>query len=60
MITSLKNSINYVKALVKDEKGQGMVEYGLILALIAVVVIVTVTGIGTQLQVKFQEVLDAL
>lgn len=48
------------KNFMLDEEGQGMVEYGLILALIAVVAIVVVTGIGTQLVAKFQTVLTAL
>ncbi len=36
--------------LVKDESGQGMAEYGLILALVAVVVIVALTLLGTNLR----------
>jgi len=51
---------NYVKSLIRDERGQGMVEYGLILALIAIVVIGAVTGIGNQLLVKFNEILTNL
>jgi pilus assembly protein Flp/PilA len=39
---------NYFKQLVKNEKGQGLVEYALILVLIAVVVIAAVTTIGTR------------
>lgn len=35
---------------VKDEEGQGMVEYGLILALIAIVAIVALTSVGEGLQ----------
>jgi len=38
-----------VKGALKDEKGQGMVEYGLILALIAVVVIGVMTSMGGNL-----------
>ena len=38
-----------VKAIVRSEKGQGMVEYGLILALIAVVAVVAMTLMGTSL-----------
>jgi len=43
-----------------NEKGQGMVEYGLILALVSVVVILVLTGIGTNLIVKFTEIQDNL
>ena len=39
-----------------DEEGQGMAEYGLILALIAVAVIAAVALIGTELNNKFGEV----
>lgn len=38
-----------IKRLIREEDGQGMVEYGLILALIAVVVIVALTAMGTQI-----------
>lgn len=51
---------NYLKSLIRDERGQGMVEYGLILALIAIVVIGAVTGIGNQLLAKFNEILTNL
>ena len=43
-----------------SEKGQGLVEYGLILALISIVVILLLTTIGTNLQGIFQQVVDAL
>lgn len=46
--------------LLKDENGQGMAEYGLILALIAVVVMATVSLIGTNLKTKFTAVSDEL
>ena len=38
-----------VRSMLRNEKGQGMVEYGLILALIAVVVVGTMTLMGTSL-----------
>jgi pilus assembly protein Flp/PilA len=41
------------KNFVKDEDGATMVEYGLMLALIAVVCIAAVTTIGTTLNGKF-------
>lgn len=52
--------IQRVKAMVRSEKGQGMVEYGLILALIAVVVLVAMTSIGTDLKAKLEAVAAAL
>ena len=43
----------YAKSLFKSKKGQGMVEYGLIIGLIAVVVIVALTAVGGQLGTLF-------
>ena len=40
----------------KDECGAAMVEYGLLVALIAVVCIIAVTTLGTSLSTKFQAV----
>jgi pilus assembly protein Flp/PilA len=45
---------------VKDESGATAVEYGLIAALIAVVIISTVSTVGDRLQARFQEIADAL
>jgi pilus assembly protein Flp/PilA len=47
-------------ALRSDKRGVTAMEYGLIAALIAVVIITTITSIGTQLDAKFQTVLTAL
>lgn len=44
-----------IQEFLKDESGQGMVEYGLILALIAIVVIVAVGLIGTNLNTLFNK-----
>jgi pilus assembly protein Flp/PilA len=52
--------IEWVKANIKREEGQAMAEYGLILALIAVVVIGAVTVIGTSLKTKFTSVASSL
>jgi pilus assembly protein Flp/PilA len=55
-----------LKALVKfqgrltEERGATAVEYGLMVALIAVVVIAAVTLIGTRLNTIFQTVANAL
>ncbi len=43
-----------------DEEGQGLVEYGLILALVAVVVITILTTMGGNLTNMFTEVSNSL
>ena len=45
-----------VKGLLKGKKGQGMVEYGLIIGLIAIVVIVALTAVGGQLGILFETI----
>ncbi len=42
------------------EEGQGLVEYGLILVLIAIVVVVIVTTLGSAIQNIFSEIGSAL
>ena len=48
--------LSYVKQFVRGEEGATMVEYGLMLALIAVVCIAAVTLIGTKAATKFTNV----
>ncbi|WP_333870893.1 Flp family type IVb pilin [Desulforamulus putei] len=49
-----------MKELWLNEEGQGMAEYGLIIALIAVVVIAALTLMGQKIYQKFSDVNDAL
>ncbi len=44
------------KRFLKDESGATAIEYGLIVALIAVVIITAVTAVGTNLDTKFTAV----
>jgi pilus assembly protein Flp/PilA len=44
----------------KDEEGATAVEYGLMVALIAAVIIVAVTLIGTNLNVIFNKIANAI
>ena len=44
----------------KDEEGQGMVEYGLIIGLIAVVVIVALVALGPKIRDMFNDVNDQI
>ena len=48
------------RKLQKDESGQGMAEYGLILALVSVVVLIALTTMGQRILTKFNDVNDAL
>jgi len=43
-----------------DNKGQSLVEYGLIIALIAVAAIGILTSLGGGIKVTFQKIMDAL
>jgi pilus assembly protein Flp/PilA len=45
---------------VKDESGATAIEYGLIAALISVVIIGTVTTLGTNMKTKFGEISTAI
>jgi pilus assembly protein Flp/PilA len=49
-----------ISRFVRDESGATAIEYGLIAALIAVVIITVLTNIGTGLNAKFQAVATKL
>lgn len=49
-----------MKRFLRDEEGVTAIEYGLIAALIAVVIIVAVTAVGTNLNTVFQNVATRL
>ena len=49
----MKKMMNW---LVSEESGQGMVEYALILALIAIVVIVALSTLGNKVGAKFNQI----
>ena len=49
-----------LKRLFREEEGATAVEYGIMVALIAVVIITTVAALGTRLDGVFQTVRDAL
>jgi pilus assembly protein Flp/PilA len=55
-----KNMKNYINKFIRDEAGATAIEYGLIAALIGVVIIVAVTKVGSQLSAKFGKVADTL
>lgn len=52
--------MNILRRLWKEEEGQGMVEYGLIIALIAIVVITALRLTGTNLTAIFNKIASAI
>ncbi|HEY9072695.1 MAG TPA: Flp family type IVb pilin [Desulfobaccales bacterium] len=54
----MKNLMNEVKAFINDEEGATAVEYGLLVGLIAVAIIVAVTALGKSLSALFSTVND--
>ena len=51
---------NNLRALIKDERGVTAMEYGLIAALVAVVIIGSVTTLGTKLSTTFTTIAGVL
>lgn len=49
-----------IKQFFADEEGVTMVEYGLIAALISIVVLIALTGVGVGVRTAFERVCGAL
>ena len=56
----MKNLMNNMKSFMQDEEGVTAIEYGLIAALIAVVIIAAVTSVGMNLQGIFNYIAGEL
>ena len=52
--------LSMIREALADDRGQGMVEYGLILALIAVVCILVFTNLGSGIVSKITCIVSAL
>lgn len=52
--------MDFLRNIWNEEEGQGLVEYGLILALIALVVIVAVGALGTKVDSLFKDVKNGM
>jgi pilus assembly protein Flp/PilA len=52
--------LNYVKSIVRQEEGQDLLEYALLVALIALIAIGAVGAAGTSVQTIFQSIADQL
>lgn len=61
MLTSFEYLTGWVRAKFgQDERGASLVEYALLLALIAVVCIIAVTALGGSASEKLQETSDSI
>jgi pilus assembly protein Flp/PilA len=49
-----------IKRFRRDEEGAALAEYGLLVALIAIVCVVAVTALGTQISTAFSEIASAI
>jgi len=49
-----------IKETLKDKKGQGMVEYALIIGLVAIVVMGALGLMGDEIGLQFDQITDAL
>jgi pilus assembly protein Flp/PilA len=56
----MKRIVNGIRRFVADESGATAIEYGMMVALIAIVIIVAVAGIGVELDKVYDKVLDCL
>ena len=60
MLLALKVLLAKYGIALRDEEGQGLIEYVLIAALISIAAIAVIVLIGPQITSRFQEVNDAL
>ncbi len=56
----MKTIVKFCQRFIQDESGVTAAEYGLIAALIAVVILASVTIVGTQLNSTFSKIGSAL
>ena len=52
--------VNSLKSMIRDEDGATMVEYGLLVALIAMVALAGVTTLGTNLKTLYSNVAGSI
>ena len=52
--------VNSIKMFVRDEEGQDLIEYALLVALISLVCVVALTDAGTQVNAIFETIKDKL
>jgi pilus assembly protein Flp/PilA len=60
MLSTINEAITRLFSRMRDESGQALAEYGLIVALIAVVCIALLTALGLAISGQLGEVSDAI
>lgn len=56
----LKTYLNYFLSRLKNEKGQGMVEYALIIGLVSIVAIAVLVFLGPAIADIFQDIINTI
>ena len=51
---------NFLRRLIRNERGAALVEYGMLVGLIAVICVLAVTNLGTKISSMFQTIVTAL
>ena len=59
-ISNHSNRDDVITSFLRDQTGSTAIEYGLLAALISVVVIASMTSVGTQLKTSFTSITTAL
>jgi Flp pilus assembly pilin Flp len=52
--------VSHLREFVRNDEGQDLLEYALLIALIALVCVVTITSTGQQVNIVFQKIKDAM
>jgi Flp pilus assembly pilin Flp len=52
--------VSHLREFVRNDEGQDLLEYALLVALIALVCVVTNTSTGQQVNIVFQKIMDAM
>ena len=60
MLEIIKIQLAYLKAMRRDKRAVTAMEYGMIAALISVVIVTVLSTIGTKLKAAFQTIADNL
>ena len=55
-----RNRVRYIRLFTRQEEGQDLLEYALLVALIALVAVVGVTAAGVQVDAIFQQIAGAI